>query len=146
MENLWIILSIVACFLTALKVNLFNVISLLKKNSLLIVSLFYLCAGLFGLFFFMLTNKSQININYDFKTIILILFTGFMLLITTTLVIYTLKITPNLAYTHSIINLNIIITIILSYLVFNQKLNKFTLFGMLLSLLGIIIVIFNYKK
>jgi drug/metabolite transporter (DMT)-like permease len=146
MENLWIILSIVACFLTALKVNLFNVISLLKKNSLLIVSLFYLCAGLFGLFFFMLTNKSQININYDFKTIILILFTGFILLITTTLVIYTLKITPNLAYTHSIINLNIIITIILSYLVFNQKLNKFTLFGMLLSLLGIIIVIFNYKK
>ena len=94
----------------------------------------------------MLTNKSQININYDFKTIILILFTGFILLITTTLVIYTLKITPNLAYTHSIINLNIIITIILSYLVFNQKLNKFTLFGMLLSLLGIIIVIFNYKK
>ena len=146
MENLWIILSIVACFLTALKVNLFNVISLLKKNSLLIVSLFYLCAGLFGLFFFMLTNKSQINLNYDFKTIILILFTGFILLITTTLVIYTLKITPNLAYTHSIINLNIIITIILSYLVFNQKLNKFTLFGMLLSLLGIIIVIFNYKK
>ena len=145
-RSLWIILSIVACFLTALKVNLFNVISLLKKNSLLIVSLFYLCAGLFGLFFFMLTNKSQININYDFKTIILILFTGFILLITTTLVIYTLKITPNLAYTHSIINLNIIITIILSYLVFNQKLNKFTLFGMLLSLLGIIIVIFNYKK
>ena len=146
MENLWIILSIVACFLTALKVNLFNVNSLLKKNSLIILSLFYLCAGLFGLFFFMLTNKSQININYDFKTIILILFTGFILLITTTLVIYTLKITQNLAYTHSIINLNIIITIILSYLVFNQKLNKFTLFGMLLSLLGIIIVIFNYKK
>ena len=51
-----------------------------------------------------------------------------------------------MAYAHSIINLNIIITIILSYLVFNQKLNKFTLFGMLLSLLGIIIVIFNYKK
>ena len=145
MENLWIILSIVACFLTALKVNLFNVISLLKKNSLLIVSLFYLCAGLFGLFFFMLTNKSQININYDFKTIILILFTGFILLITTTLVIYTLKITPNLAYTHSIINLNIIITIITSYLIFKQKLNKFTLFGMLLSLAGIIIVI-NYSS
>ena len=146
MQNLWIILSIIACFLTALKVNLFNFISLLKENSLLLVSLFYLCAGLFGLLFFIFTNKSKININYDLKTIGLITFTGFILLLTTTLVIYLLKITPNMAYAHSIINLNIIITIITSYLIFKQKLNKFTLFGMLLSLVGIIIVIMNYKS
>ena len=31
MQNLWIILSIIACFLTALKVNLFNFISSLKE-------------------------------------------------------------------------------------------------------------------
>ena len=57
MQNLWIILSIIACFLTALKVNLFNFISSLKENSLLLVSLFYLCAGLIGLLFFIFTNK-----------------------------------------------------------------------------------------
>ena len=69
--------------------------------------------------------------------------TGLILLITTTLVIYLLKITPNMAYAHSIINLNIIITIITSYLIFNQELNKFTVFGILLSLIGIIILIMN---
>ena len=143
MENLWIILSIIACFLTALKVNLFNFVSSLKENSLLLVSLFYLCAGLIGLLFFIFTNKSKININYDFKIIGLIIFTGLILLITTTLVIYLLKITPNMAYAHSIINLNIIITIITSYLIFNQELNKFTVFGILLSLIGIIILIMN---
>jgi len=48
-----------------------------------------------------------------------------------------------MAYAHSIINLNIIITIITSYLIFNQELNKFTVFGILLSLIGIIILIMN---
>jgi len=120
--------------LTALKVSLFNFISSLKENSLLLVSLFYLCAGLIGLIFFIFTNKSKININYDFKTIGLITFTGFILLITTTLIIYLLKITPIMSYAHSIIT---------SYLIFKQKFNKFTLFGMLLSLIGITIVIMN---
>jgi drug/metabolite transporter (DMT)-like permease len=143
MQYLWIILSIIACFLTALKVNLFNFISSLKENTLLLVSLFYLCAGFIGLLFFIFTNKSKINIYYDPKIIVLIIFTGFILLITSTLVINLLKITPNMAYAHSIINLNIIITIITSYLIFKQELNKFTVFGMLLSLIGIIIIIMN---
>ena len=145
MENLWIILSIIACFLSALKVFLYNYASTLKENTLLIISLFYLFAGLIGFLFYIFTHNFKLNINYDFKIIGLIIFTGFILLITTTLVIYLLKITPNMAYAHSIINLNIIITIITSYFIFKQKLNKFTLFGMLLSLLGIVIVI-NYSS
>ena len=145
MNNLWIFLSIIACFLTALKVFLFNCASTLKENTLLIVSLFYLFAGLIGLLFYIFTHNFKINIKYNPKNFALILFTGFILLLTTTLVINVLKISPNLAYTHSIINLNIIITILTSYLIFNQTLNKFTLFGMILSLIGIIIVI-NYSS
>lgn len=65
-------------------------------------------------------------------------------MIITTLVIYLLKITPNMAYAHSIINLNIIIiTIITSYLIFKQKLNKFTLFGIILTLIDIMNVVLN---
>lgn len=66
-------------------------------------------------------------------------------LITTGLVIYTFAITPNIAYSHSIINLNILITILASIIIFNQKLNTMTLFGMILSLVGIIIMI-NYSN
>ena len=145
MKNLWIFLSIIACFLTALKVFLFNCASTLKENTLLIVSLFYLFAGLIGLLFYIFTNNFKINIKYNAKNFALILFTGLILLLTTTLVINVLKISPNIAYTHSIINLNIIITILTSYLIFKQTLNKFTIFGMILSLIGIIIVI-NYSS
>tara|TARA_Y100000816_G_C25825965_1_gene432081 strand:+ start:101 stop:538 length:438 start_codon:yes stop_codon:yes gene_type:complete len=145
MKNLWIFLSIIACFLTALKVFLFNCASTLKENTLLIVSLFYLFAGFIGLLFYIFTNNFKINIKYNPKNFALILFTGLILLLTTTLVINILKITPNIAYTHSIINLNIIITILTSYLIFKQTLNKFTIFGMILSLIGIIIVI-NYSS
>lgn len=145
MKNLWIFLSIIACFLTALKVFLFNCASTLKENTLLIVSLFYLFAGLIGLLFYIFTNNFKINIKYNAKNFAFILFTGLILLLTTTLVINVLKISPNIAYTHSIINLNIIITILTSYLIFKQTLNKFTIFGMILSLIGISIVI-NYSS
>jgi len=145
MKNLWIFLSIIACFLTALKVFLFNCASRLKENTLLIVSLFYLFAGLIGLLFYIFTNNFKINIKYNAKNFAFILFTGLILLLTTTLVINVLKISPNIAYTHSIINLNIIITILTSYLIFKQTLNKFTIFGMILSLIGISIVI-NYSS
>jgi len=59
---------------------------------------------------------------------------------------FILKITPNIAYTHSIINLNIIVTILMSYFIFKEKINFISLLGMLLSLTGIIIMILYSNK
>ena len=48
-------------------------------------------------------------------------------------------------YTHIIINLNIIITLIFSYLLFKEKINKSCFIGILIALIGILIIVFNYK-
>ena len=50
-----------------------------------------------------------------------------------------------MSYSHSIINLNIIFTIIASYYIFNQNLNYKTIIGMIISLAGILIMINFYN-
>ena len=59
---------------------------------------------------------------------------------------YAFSISPNISYTHLIINLNIIFTIIASYVVFNQYINIYCLLGMIISFTGILIIMFNYKN
>lgn len=142
--DLWIYLSIVASILTAVKVIFLNYISMEKIDSYLIIALVNVLVGLFSLIyvFYNFNNINKICNNYNY---ILILLTSFFIFITTFLIIYILKITPNMSYVHSIINLNIIFTIIASYYIFNQNLNYKTIIGMLISLTGILIMI-NYSN
>ena len=53
-------------------------------------------------------------------------------------------ITSNVSYSHAIINLNIIITILSSYFIFQQNLNLMTILGKPLT--GIIIMILYSNK
>jgi drug/metabolite transporter (DMT)-like permease len=62
---------------------------------------------------------------------------------TSIIVFKTLKITPNLSYSHTIINTNILITLLLSYCFFKESFNIYTLTGIFLILIGVILII-NY--
>jgi drug/metabolite transporter (DMT)-like permease len=141
MNYLWIYLSILACILTGCKVIFLNFISMEKVNSYLIFSLVNIVIGLFSLIyvFYDFNNINKICNNYHY---ILIFLTAFIIFSATYLIVYILQITPNVSYVHSILNLSIILTIIASYYIFNQSLNYKTLFGMLLSLVGVIIMIY----
>ncbi len=57
------------------------------------------------------------------------------------LIYYVIKCSTNISYAHLIVNLNIILTIIASYFLFKQKLNKYIFIGIIISLIGITIVI-----
>ena len=144
MKYLWIYLSMIACILTAIKVIFLNYVSMEKIDSYLILALINVLVGLFSLIyvFYNFNNINKICNKYNYM---LILLTSFFIFISTFLVIYILKITPNMSYAHSIINLNIIFTIIASYYIFNQSINYKTIIGMLISLFGILIMI-NYSN
>ncbi len=62
---------------------------------------------------------------------------------TNLLVCYAVKCSTNISYAHLIVNLNIILTIIASYFLFKQQLNVYTFIGIIISLAGVTIVIFN---
>ena len=48
---------------------------------------------------------------------------------------------PNVGYSNMIVNLNVVVTLILSYLLFKQTINYKTFGGILLCLLGLFVII-----
>ena len=151
MNNLWILLSFLIMIITSLKVICMGLISKFNYNKHIMLCIIFIITGLFGLIYgsylyFTLPSSDFSKLkNLNIKEISIFIIFGFFKLLTTITVLYTFAITPNIAYSHSIINLNILMTILASIIIFNQKLNSITLFGMILSLVGIIIMI-NYSN
>jgi len=147
MKYLWIYLTFLATLFTGLRVFLINLTSKSSYNYdyLLIGSLIYIFAGVFGLIYCLTNYNYNFNIisKFDKKFLLLIIATGFMHYITSVLLLKTLKITPNLTYSHTIINTNILITLLLSYCFFKESFNLLTLTGIFLILIGVILII-NY--
>ena len=106
MNNLWIYLSLLACLLTASKVVLLNTINFIDCDKFTIISIVFVIIGVFG-FIWLTVNKSKIlKQNFDKKLLAIIIILAIITFITTFLVMFILQITPNISYTHSIINLN----------------------------------------
>ena len=144
--NLWITLSFLACLLSASKVLLLNTINFIDCDKSTIISIIYLLTGIFA-FIWLLFNKKKVEQQkFDLKLISIVIIAAIVLFIYALLVMYVLKITPNVSYSHAIINLNIIITILSSYFIFQQNINLMTILGMLISLTGIIIMILYSNK
>ena len=80
----------------------------------------------------------------DYKLILYSFFACFII-IGNIIIQYAFSISPNISYTHLIINLNIIITILASYILFKQNMNLQCLMGMIICLIGILIIILNYN-
>jgi drug/metabolite transporter (DMT)-like permease len=85
---------------------------------------------------------TDIHNNLSIKDFLLIIFFTFLLIFNRLIQTYTFKITPNIGYSHLIINTNIIITLIGSYFLFNQKINYKSIFGILITLIGLFITIY----
>ena len=84
---------------------------------------------------------TDINNNFSIKDFLLIAFFTIILILNRLSQSYTFKITPNIGYSHLIINANVIITLIASYLLFNQKINYKSLIGIFITLIGLYITI-----
>lgn len=143
MNNLWIYLSILACLITALKVIIYNKISIDYPNNYIPVFIIYSIAGLISIICLFFSKHDIKKIEFTPNFITFLVAAAIIKLSAILLVFKILPICPNISYAHSIINLNIIITVLASFFLFHQKLNNLTVFGMTLSLIGILIVVNN---
>ena len=87
--------------------------------------------------------KNDIIKNINMKDCLLIFLFSLVLIINRLSQVYLFKITPNIGLSHLIINTNVIITLIASYLLFNQVINIKSFLGIIITLIGLYIVISN---
>ena len=143
MNNLWIYLSIICCIITASSVITMKYISYTKCELKNIIMLTFLLASIIILIYIPFDKNfiTDIKNNFSIKDFFLIIFLTILLILSRLFQVYTFKITPNIGYSHLIINANIIITLIASYLLFNQKINYKSFIGIFITLFGLIITI-----
>jgi len=92
---------------------------------------------------FLYSKNNLINILRNKKLIIFIIVFSIISLFNTIIVQKALTLTPNISYTHAIVNLNIILVLLGSCLFFNQKINYKSLLGIILSLSGVLLITLN---
>lgn len=148
MTNSWIIFSFIATIISSISVILINHIANSKYDNIIFMAISYIIVGVFGFIYmaYDLCNKKKIINNCDYTLILYAFIFAIIIVISNIIIQYAFSISPNISYTHIIINLNIIFTIIASYVLYNQNINIYCFSGMFISLFGIIIIFFNYKN
>lgn len=142
MNNLWIFLAFASMFITGIGVVALKLIDISNYNNILFLLLTYIFMGLFA-FCYILQNKKMKKDFYNSCDKNLFIFTiGFAILLILNNIIFQKAIvtSPNTSYTHIIVNLNILITLLAGYFLFKERFNPKCLIGIFLCLLGIIII------
>ena len=147
MINNWISIALMCTLLSSFGVILMKYIDNSKYDNVIFMIISYIIVGIFGILYFVydLKNKKEIVKKCDYKLILYSFAFACFIIIGNIIIQYAFSISPNISYTHLIINLNIIITILASYILFKQNMNLQCLMGMIICLIGILIIILNYN-
>ena len=145
MKNLWIFLSLFVTFITTLSVIIMKYLSNSKCNIKTLTFMTFLISAFFILIYIPFDDnvKNDIIKNINMKDCILIIFFSLVLIINRLSQVYLFKITPNIGLSHLIVNTNVILTLLASYLLFNQVINMKSFLGIIITLIGLYIVISN---
>lgn len=144
----WILLAIIGTFISSFGVILMKCVDNSKYDNVTFMVISYIIVGLFGLLYVILNfkNKKTILKNCDYLLILYALLFAIVIVFGNIIIQYAFSLSPNISYTHIIINLNIIFTILVSYIFFKEYINIYCFIGILISLIGIFIIGFNYNK
>ena len=147
MINNWVYIASICALLSSFSVILMKYIDNSKYDNVIFMIISYIIVGIFGIFYFVydLKNKKEIIKKCDYELILYSFAFACFIIIGNIIIQYAFSISPNISYTHLIINLNIIITILASYILFKQNMNLQCLIGMIICLIGILIIILNYN-
>lgn len=139
----WVFLSIIAMFITGLGTLSLNYITKTKYDDNTILAITFILMGLFSIVYLILNRDLSYKFirECNYSICLFILFFSLLLIGNNYILNIAFKVTPNISYTHMIINLNVILSVIVGYFVYRQKINIKCFFGILLALFGISIII-----
>jgi len=142
MNNLWIFLAFISMFISGFSVIALKLIDNSSYSNILFLLLTYIFMGIFAFCYILQDKKLKINFynNCDKSLILFTISFAILLIINNIIMQKAIEKTPNISYTHIIVNLNILITLLAGYFLFKEKFNTKCLAGIFLCLLGIIII------
>jgi drug/metabolite transporter (DMT)-like permease len=146
MSYLWVQLSFLELFITSFSLVLTKYLTGTQFDYKILLAIIYILVGIASICYLVTQRNSKelkdIIKNAGLFILLLLVISSCFRIIAPYILARALKIAPNISYCHLIINLNVIISLIASYFLFNQKINPKTFSGIILALTGILIVVY----
>ena len=144
MNNLWIILSFIVMFTTSFSLIVLKLLNNTKFDIKILLTFSYIFSALTGCIYILFnkTNFDYIISNMSVYILLLIFLFAFFHICSQGFMSNAIKLSSNVGYCHLIVNLNIIITLIASYFLFNKKFNWKIFTGIIIAIIGTSIVIY----
>jgi|TARA_B100001142_G_scaffold303596_1_gene331035 uncharacterized membrane protein len=139
MFSKWILVAFMGTLISSFTTIFIKFIGNSKYDNIIFILLSFVLMGFISLIY-LLFNKNKLKENLDCSLIFFALLFSVALISTKLIFFNAFSISPNISYTHIIINLNIIFTILASYFLFEQKINYQCFIGILLCIIGIMII------
>ena len=148
MKNSWMFIAFLSTIITAVGTIGLKFIDNTKYDNNLFLALTFIVMGIltFCYLFFNSYEKNKLINNCDISLIFFVILYAIILISNSLVMQYAFKISPNIGYSHIIINLNVIITVIAAYYLFKQNLDLRCLAGIIISLIGISIIAYYSNK
>lgn len=140
----WITYAVLNLFVTSFGITNFKYLTRFSPNIMITLAQCLVITGVFCFIYLLFNKKKVLALNRNNETSRLALHMGLFLVFIISsryLFLKSIETSPNVGYTHLIVNLNVILTFILSYLFFKQTINKYTFGGIILCLIGLYIII-----
>tara|TARA_B100001758_G_C18296008_1_gene549679 strand:+ start:660 stop:1097 length:438 start_codon:yes stop_codon:yes gene_type:complete len=139
----WILLAALSMIITSISCVSLKYISSTQYNDNTVLAIAFIIMGIIAAIYLVINSKDtklfckQCDLS----------FLGFVVLFAAILVLnnYVMnkafKVSPNIGYSHMIINLNVILSLLAGYFLFKQNVNAKSLIGIIIALIGVFIIV-----
>jgi len=144
----WIFLAFLSTLITAIGTIGLKLIDTSKYDNNLFLALTFIVMGILTFCYLFLNSNTRNKLinNCDIGLLFFVILYAIILIFNSLVMQYAFKISPNIGYSHIIINFNAIITVIAAFYLFKQNIDYKCLIGMIISLIGISIVVYYSNK
>tara|TARA_Y100000389_G_scaffold114318_1_gene111498 strand:- start:278 stop:718 length:441 start_codon:yes stop_codon:yes gene_type:complete len=144
-EHFWVYLSFIVMIIVSLKVIILTYITSLDVDNVIVMAFVFIFIGLFSLLYIIINKYDTLNFIKKCNTSIIsiIILTAFTIGLQYTIMPTAYGMSPNPALCGTILNLNVILVLIISYFLFKTKLNMKNILGIIVSIIGLILILNN---
>ena len=139
----WVLLAVLSLLITSISCISLKYISSTQYNDNTVLAIAFIIMGILAATYLVINIKDtkqfckQCNLSF----IIFVVFFAFILVINNYIMNKAFKVSPNIGYSHMIINLNVILSVLAGYFIFKQNVNVKSLIGILIALFGVFIIV-----
>ena len=135
-------------FTTSFTLIVLKLLTDTKFDIKILLTFSYIIAAVIGCIY-ILFNKSKLDYaisNMSLTILFLVFLFSFFHICSQNFISKAITLSPNISFCHLILNFNIIIFLIASYVLFNQKSNPKSIIGIIIALIGTSMVIYYSKE